>query len=164
MVHCFLQTNYKEKYLIHLMLKNTIILCKTIREAEKVGSKGYASTYNVEILNSFNTELQFKDIEYAIRSKLTDLLTELNGIQTTKHIACNYGCKLVCVNDTFSKPFKIYLGEEVVYNFINNMIEESKYCTDMMKKHFNQERVMTKEDNGNFRNSAKCWIMLKMML
>ena len=84
--------------------------------------------------------------------------------QITKHIACNYGCKLVYVNDTFSKPFKIYLGEEVVYNFINNMIEESKYCTDMMKKHFNQERVMTKEDNGDFRNSAKCWIMLKMML
>ena len=83
--------------------------------------------------------------------------------QITKHIACNYGCKLVCVNDTFSKPFKIYLGEEVVYNSIN-MIEESKYRTDMMKKHFNQERVMTKEDNGDFRNSAKCWIMLKMML
>ena len=88
MVHCFLQTNYKEKYLIHLMLKNTIILCKTIREAEKVGSKGYASTYNVEILNSFNTELQFKDTENAIKSKLTDLLTELNGIQTNMKTYC----------------------------------------------------------------------------
>ena len=88
MVHCFLQTNYKEKYLIHLMLKNTIILCKTIREAEKVGSKSYASTYNVEILNSFNTEIQFKDTENAIKSKLTDLLTELNGIQTNIKTYC----------------------------------------------------------------------------
>ena len=84
--------------------------------------------------------------------------------QISKHIACNYGYKLVCVNDTFSKSFKTYLGEEAVYNFINNMIEEGKYYTDMMKKHFNQERVMTKEDNGDFRNSTKCWIMLKMML
>ena len=88
MVHCFLQTNYKEKYLIHLMLKNTIILCKAIREAEKVGSKGYASTYNVEILNSLNTELQFKDTENAIKSKLTDLLTELNGIQANIKTYC----------------------------------------------------------------------------
>ena len=88
MVHCFLQTSYKEKYLIHLMLKNTIILCKTIREAEKVGSKSYASTYNVEILNSFNTEIQFKDTENAIKSKLTDLLTELNGIQTNIKTYC----------------------------------------------------------------------------
>ena len=33
----------------------------------------------------------------------------------------SYGCKLVCVDDKFSEPFKTYLGEEGVYNFINNM-------------------------------------------
>ena len=27
-----------------------------------------------------------------------------------------------------------------------------------MKKHFNKELVMTKEDNENFRNSTKWWI------
>ena len=32
-----------------------------------------------------------------------------------KHIACSYGYKLVCIGDKFSKPFKIYLGENVVY-------------------------------------------------
>ena len=62
-----------------------------------------------------------------------------------KHVACSYGYKLVCVDDKFSKPFKSYLGEDAVYNFINSMIEESKYCTDMMKKHFNKKLV-------------KCWI------
>ena len=38
------------------------------------------------------------------------------------------------------------------------MIEESKYCGDVMKKHFNKELVMTKEDNEDFENSTKCWI------
>ena len=38
------------------------------------------------------------------------------------------------------------------------MIEESKYCSDVMKKHFNKELVMTKEDNENFKDSTKCWI------
>ena len=38
------------------------------------------------------------------------------------------------------------------------MIEESKYCTGVMKKHFNKELVMTKEDNADFKNSIKCWI------
>ena len=33
------------------------------------------------------------------------------------------------------------------------MIEENKYRTDMMNKHFNKEPVMTKEDKGNFENS-----------
>ena len=43
--------------------------------------KGYTSTYNVEILNSFNPELQLKDIESAMRSKLIELLTQLRGFK-----------------------------------------------------------------------------------
>ena len=38
------------------------------------------------------------------------------------------------------------------------MIEEGKYCSDVMKKHFNKELVMTREDNKHFKNSTKCWI------
>ena len=38
------------------------------------------------------------------------------------------------------------------------MIEESKCCSDVMKKHFNKELVMTKKGNEDFENSAKCWI------
>ena len=38
------------------------------------------------------------------------------------------------------------------------MKEESKYCNDVMKKHFNKELMMTKEDNENFENCAVCWI------
>ena len=43
--------------------------------------KGFASTYNVEILNSFNPELQLKDTESAIKSKLIELLTQLKGLK-----------------------------------------------------------------------------------
>ena len=38
------------------------------------------------------------------------------------------------------------------------MIEEQKYCSDVMKKHFNKELVMTKKDNEDFQNSSKCMI------
>ena len=38
------------------------------------------------------------------------------------------------------------------------MIDESKHCSDVMKKHFNKELVMTKEDNEDFENSTKFWI------
>ena len=58
------------------------------------------------------------------------------------------GYKLVCEHDKFSRPFKTYFSKDAVYNFINNM----------MKKHFNEELVMTKEDNEDFKNSTKCWI------
>ena len=74
-----------------------------------------------------------------------------------EHIAYSYGYILVC-GDEFGKPFKAYLGKNAIYNFINSMIEESKCCSEVMKKHFNKEFVMTKEDNEDFKNSAKCWI------
>ena len=61
-----------------------------------------------------------------------------------------------------------YLGEDIVYNFRNNLIEESKDCSGMMKKHFNKELVMIKEDNEDFKNSINVGsatvIMLIMML
>ena len=41
--------------------------------------KGYENTYNVEIMNSFNPELQLKDTESAVRNLLKDLLTELRS-------------------------------------------------------------------------------------
>ena len=37
------------------------------------------------------------------------------------------------------------------------MIEESNYCTDNMKKHYDKEPITAKKDNEDFRNS-KCWI------
>ena len=35
------------------------------------------------------------------------------------------------------------------------MIEESNYCSEMMRNHFNQELVMNKKDNEDFKNSTK---------
>ena len=38
------------------------------------------------------------------------------------------------------------------------MIEESQYCNDVMKKHFNKKLVMTNQDDKGFINSTKFWI------
>ena len=67
-----------------------------------------------------------------------------------KHVAYSYGYELVCADDKFRKPFKSYLGEYAVYNFI--------YCSDVMKNNFKKELVMNKNGNEDFENSAKCWI------
>ena len=42
--------------------------------------KDFGSSY-VEILNSFNLELQLKDTESAIKSRVIDLLTQLKGFK-----------------------------------------------------------------------------------
>ena len=41
--------------------------------------KGYASSYNVDVLNYFKPELQLNNIECAIRNKLIELWAESRG-------------------------------------------------------------------------------------
>ena len=74
------------------------------------------------------------------------------------HIALSCGYKLVYVDDKFCQPFKSNLGKDAIYKFINSMVEESKSCNEVMKKYFNKNLIMTKEDDENFDNSPKCWI------
>ena len=75
-----------------------------------------------------------------------------------KNVACSYGHKLVCVDDKFSEPFRSYLGKDAVYNFTDSMKKESKYFSDVMKKYFHKELVITKNCDEDFENSVKCWI------
>ena len=96
-----------------------------------------------------------------MESKIQKSLIQTN-IKNIK-VACSYGYKLVCVDDKFSKPFKIYFGKDE-YNFVNSMIEESKYCSDVMRKHFNKELVMTKEENENFKNSTNVGSVILIIL
>ena len=83
------------------------------------------------------------------------LVSEDNGKQKAnesytnkyqKHVACSYGYELAFVDDKLSQSLKSCSGQDAVYNFIDIMIKESKYCSNVMKKHFNKELVMTKKD------------------
>ena len=38
------------------------------------------------------------------------------------------------------------------------MVEESEYCSRVIKNHFNKELVITKEDDRNCWICDKCWI------
>ena len=39
---------------------------------------------------------------------------------------------------------------------INSIIEEKKYCSDVMKKYIHKELLMTKKDAADFENCTKC--------
>ena len=49
--------------------------------------KGFASTNNVKTLNSFNPEIQLKVTEFAIKSKLMTILTQLKGFKYVTTLA-----------------------------------------------------------------------------
>ena len=49
-----------------------------------------------------------------------------------------------------------FFAVDAVYSFVNIIINENKYCSDVMNKYYNKEFVMTKKDNKDFADSTKC--------
>ena len=76
-----------------------------------------------------------------------------------KHTDCGYGYKVVCCyDDKYTKPINIYRGERAVYEFMEKMLEEVKYCKNIMKKEFNKQLIMTDNDELSFKLEQKCHI------
>ena len=76
-----------------------------------------------------------------------------------KHTDCGYGYKVVCCyDDKYTKPIQIYRGEKAVYKFMENILEEVKYCKRVMKKYFNKPLRMTEENEQEFKKATTCHI------
>ena len=131
-------------------------LSKTIRQTEKVGSnsslysdttkkwkffkrknvkrtkrkhafKGFSSTYNVEIFNSFNPELQLKNTDSAIKSKLVELSTQLKGFRFMTTLVFN---KTESEDKTKSDNFYSSWKAEIIINESNiDDVFQSIYTT-----------------------------------
>ena len=67
-----------------------------------------------------------------------------------EHVLCSYACKVVCIDDRFSKPIVVYRGINAAYDFIKAILEEQKYCKKIMKDQFNENGIMTEEEEYLF--------------
>ena len=76
------------------------------------------------------------------------------------HIPCSFAYKVVCIDDLFNKSVFLYRGKNAVNKFIKTILNEYDYCKLMMKKHFNENFVMTVEDERSFKSGSKMqWIV-----
>ena len=60
---------------------------------------------------------------------------------------------VVLVRDT--KPVQIYRGENAVYKFLEQMLNEVKCCKSMIKYRFNKPLKMTKIDEEKFQTRKR---------
>ena len=75
---------------------------------------GYASTYNVEILNSFNPEVQLKDTESAVKSKLIELSIQLKGFPFVATLALVF--KKIESKDKKNLKFLFKFNRKIIIN------------------------------------------------
>ena len=70
-----------------------------------------------------------------------------------KRIPNSIGAKLVCIDNRFALPTKIFTGSNSIKEFIKWVFEQKKYCNKMINNHFNKKLKMTIEDEDNYQNS-----------
>ena len=133
---------------------------QAIKMPEK-GEKVYFKNYDRQLPVPF---VIYADFE-AITEKIDTALPNDNKSYTEayqKHTDCGYGYKVVCCyDDKYSKPLQIYRGEKSTYKFMNAMLDEVKYCRNIMKNHFNKDMVLTKENKKDFKKADVCHICNK---
>ena len=78
------------------------------------------------------------------------------------HFHCSFAYKVVCVDNKFSKDVVLYRGKNAVFKFIKCIFKEYDCCSNVMKKHFNKNLIMTAEQNEEFEKNNICWICGKL--
>ena len=132
------------------------------KQAIKMPKKGD----NILKYNNFHKQQAVPFVIYADFEAITEKIQgcEQNNDSSyaksyQKHTDCGYGYKLVCCYDNkYTKPINIYRGENAVYKFMEKMLEEVKYCKNIMKKEFNKPLIMTDNDELSFKLEQKCHI------
>ena len=56
------------------------------------------------------------------------------------HVPCSFAYKIVCIGYRFTKPIVVFRGE-------NGVLKEYKYCKKVMNKHFNENMIMSEEED-----------------
>ena len=96
---------------------------------------------NILKFNNFHKQQPVPFVIYADFEAITE---KIQGCQQNndslyteayqKHTDCGYGYKVVCCyDDKYTKKIQLYRGEKAVYKFVENMLEEVKYCKKVMK-------------------------------
>ena len=154
------QTKHKER-------KHFCMHCLQCFSSERVQVNGIQAVNmpdkdnNILKFNNFHKQQPVSFVIYADFEAITEKIQgcrQNNDSSYTeayqKHTDCGYGYKVVCCyDDKYSKPVQIYRGEKAVYKFMEKMLEEVKYCKNVMKKEFNKPLRMTKDNEDKFQKA-----------
>ena len=162
------QTNHKERkhfcmyclqgFSSERVLINHKVDCIEINGKQSIKMPAPGSTITFK---NYRKQLPAPFVIYADFEAITEKVSQKKSHteQYQKHTACGYGYKVVCCyDDKFSKPTKIYRGEMTIHKFMEDMLDEVKYCKKIAKKHFTKPIEMTNEDKESFRSAKECHI------
>ena len=121
---------------------------------------------NILKFNNFHKQQHVPFVIYADFEAITE---KIHGCQQEgkksytelyqKHTDCSFAYKVVCCyDDKYSKPIQLYRGENAVYKFMENMLNEVKWSKKVIKQYFNKPLRMSEENEQEFKKSTACHI------
>ena len=80
--------------------------------------------------------------------------------EARRPISCSYDYRVVCCyDDKYTKPVKIYRGEEPIKTFMDEMLNEVQYCEKIIiNTKFKKLFKMSSEDEQYFNAARECHI------
>ena len=102
---------------------------------------------------------------YLKETEVSEKNIDKNSSYTKKyqsHIPCGFSYKAICIDNRFSKDIVIFRGKDAINKFISMILKEYEYCNNVMKKYFNENLIMSVEEEEKIQLSNKCWICDKL--
>ena len=153
-LHCCSSARVLENHKQDCLLLNGTQAIKMPVEGSKIYFKNHKKMLPVPFVIYADFEAITERIDGCIPSD-----QQSYTITYQSHQACGYGYKLVCRYDNrYSKPVKIYRGEDAIEKFIVQMMNEVEDCRSIVRERFQKPLVMTEKNERDFQNATKCHI------
>ena len=82
----------------------------------------------------------------------------------SKHIPNSIGAKLVCIDNKYTQPTKIFEGKKCVNKFLKWIFTIKLLRNNIIKNKFNKDLIMTNEDEEKYNTTNICWICKENIL
>ena len=70
--------------------------------------------------------------------------------------------KVVFIDNKFSKKNVLYRRKNVVYCFVEAILNEMNYCQKLIKGQFKKNLIMSVEEEETFQLTNSCWVCDKL--
>ena len=102
-------------------------------------------------------------VDFESNLKAVEIYEGLYSNKFQDHVPCSIACKVVCIDDKFTKAIVAFRGKNAAHEFVKVILNKYEYCKKVMKKHFNKNLIMSEKEEEQFESSNISWICEKLI-
>ena len=101
-------------------------------------------------------------VDFESNLKAVEIYEGFHSNKFQDHVPCSFACKVVCIDDKFTKAIVAFRGKNAAHEFVKVILSKYEYCKKVMKKHFNKNLIMSEKEE-QFQSSNISWICEKLI-